>query len=188
MRLSDSQYTDEWYELAGLNPNTQYYAYVQYDCGDGDVSPWAELVFSTPCISINAPFAENFEGELSSCFTIIKEGSAANVSTEYAHNSTKAFKSNSVKGKNNYLILPEFKGDLKNYQVAFMAAAVDGGNTYARSVTIGVCSDATAETFTSIKTLDLPRGRQWEIACKMNEMPIGVRAMPEYGIILANDE
>ncbi|MCR5050112.1 MAG: choice-of-anchor J domain-containing protein [Paludibacteraceae bacterium] len=156
------QYTDEWYELAGLNPNTQYYAYVQYDCGDGDVSPWAELVFSTPCISINAPFAENFEGELSSCFTIIKEGSAANVSTEYAHNSTKAFKSNSVKGKNNYLILPEFKGDLKNYQVAFMAAAVDGGNTYARSVTIGVCSDATAETFTSIKTLDLPRGRQWE--------------------------
>ena len=155
-------YTDEFLELSELNPNQEYWLYVQYDCGDGDVSPWAELSFRTPCEAITGTFAENFEGAISTCYTIIKGGAAAEVSGEYAYNSQKAFKSNSVKGKYNYLILPEFTGDVKNFQVSFMAAAADAGNTYARTVTVGVCTDATAESFTEVKTLDLPKGRTWE--------------------------
>ena len=93
------------------------------------------MSFRTPCEAITGTFAENFEGAISTCYTIIKGGAAAEVSGEYAYNSQKAFKSNSVKGKYNYLILPEFAGDVKNFQVSFMAAAADAGNTYARTVT-----------------------------------------------------
>lgn len=154
--------TDEFYELEGLTPNTEYWLYVQYDCGDGDVSPWAELSFRTPCAAITTPFFENFEGELSSCFTIVKEGSAAAVSSEYAYNSNKSFKSVSASGKYNYLILPEAKNNVSAFQVSLWAAAQESGNTYARTVTIGVCTEATAEAFTEIKTLSLPQGRKWE--------------------------
>lgn len=156
------RFTDEFQELKDLTPDQEYWFYVQYDCGDGDVSPWAENSFRTSCEAIKAPFAEDFEEKLSNCFTIIEGSTAAEVSGEYAYNSQKAFKSNSAKGKYNYLILPEFNGDVKNFQVSFMAAAVDGGNTYARTVTIGVCTEATAESFTEVKTLDLPKGRTWE--------------------------
>lgn len=155
-------YTDEFLELSELIPNQEYWLYVQYDCGDGDLSPWAELSFRTPCEAISGTFAEDFEGAISTCYTISKGGAAAEVSGEYAYNSQKSFKSNSVKGKYNYFILPEFNGEIKNFQVSFMAASADGGNTYARTVTVGVCTDATAETFTEVKTLDLPKGRTWE--------------------------
>lgn len=154
--------TDEFYELEDLTPNTEYWLYVQYDCGDGDVSPWAEMSFRTLCLSVNAPFTENFEGELSSCFTIIKGGSVAAVSGEFACNSTKSFKSNSAATKYNYLILPEINGVIKDYQVSFNAAALEAGNAYTRSITIGVCTDATEESFTQVKQLDLPKGRVWE--------------------------
>ena len=158
----DENLTDQWYELSGLKANTDYWFYVQYDCGYGDVSPWAEGTFHTPCIRIAAPYSESFEEELSTCYTIIKGGSEAKVSGEYAYNSTQSFKSISGKGKYNYLILPEFSGDVKNYQVSFMAAAIESGNAYARTVTIGVCTDATAESFTEVKTLNLPKGHTWE--------------------------
>ena len=154
--------TDEFYELTGLTPNTEYWLYVQYDCGDGDLSPWAELSFKTPCEAISAPFAEDFEGAISGCYTIIEGSTAAEVSGEYAYNSQKAFKSNSAKAAFNYFILPEFNGEVKNFQVSFMAASADGGNTYARTVTIGVCAEPTAESFTEVKKFDLPKGRVWE--------------------------
>lgn len=155
-------YTDEFLEMSELTPNTEYWLYVQYDCGDGDVSTWAEMSFRTLCEAISGTFAEDFEGAISTCYTIIKGSTAAEVSGEYAYNSQKSFKSYSGKGKYNYFILPEFNGDVKNFQVSFMAAAVDAGNTYARTVTVGVCTDATAESFTEVKTLDLPKGRTWE--------------------------
>ena len=154
--------TDEFYELSDLKPNKTYWFYVQYDCGDGDVSPWAEMDFRTPCEAISGSFSEDFENAISTCYTIIKGGANAEVSGEYAYNSQRAFKSNSVKGKYNYFILPEFNGNVQNYQVSFMAASADGGNTYARTVTVGVCTEATAEGFTAVKTLNLPKGRVWE--------------------------
>jgi len=160
--LVNVAYTDEFLGLENLTPNQEYWLYVQYDCGDGDVSPWAELSFRTPCESISGKFSENFEGDFSTCYTILKGGATAEVSGEYAYQSQKAFKSYSVKGKYNYFILPEFQGEVKNFQVSFMAAASDGGNTYARTVTVGVCTETTAESFTEVKTLDLPKGRTWE--------------------------
>ena len=154
--------TNEFYQLSELTPNTEYWFYVQYDCSDGDLSPWAEQSFRTPCEAISGAFAEDFEGAFSTCYTIVEGGDEAAVSGEYAYNSQKSFKSYSGKGKYNYFILPEFNGVVKNYQVSFVAAASDGGNTYARTVTVGVCTEATATSFTEVKTLNLPKGRVWE--------------------------
>lgn len=159
--------TDEFYELSNLKPNTPYWLYVQYDCGNGDVSPWAEYEFQTPCAAISAPYSTDFEEGLPDCFTVFKQGSAttAEVSGEYPYNSTKSFKVNieGTTGFYNYLILPELTGNVKDYQLSFMAGSEMSGNTYSRRVAVGVCSDASdVATFTEIATLDLPKGRQWE--------------------------
>lgn len=159
--------TDEFYELTNLIPNQQYYLYVQYDCGYGDVSPWAELAFRTPCEAISIPYTENFEDGLSTCYTIIKDGSAtiAEVSGEYPHNSTKSFKVNieGTTGFYNYLILPELTGNVKDCQISFWAASAEGGNTYSRQVAVGVCTDPTDKaTFTELNIFNLPKGRTWE--------------------------
>ena len=159
--------TDEFYELTNLTPNQQYYLYVQYDCGYGDVSPWAELAFRTPCEAISIPYTENFEDGLSTCYTIIKDGSAtiAEVSGEYPHNSTKSFKVNieGTSGFYNYLILPELTGNVKDCQISFWAASTEGGNTYSRQVAVGVCTDPTDKaTFTELNIFNLPKGRTWE--------------------------
>lgn len=166
--MGETGLENEWCELSDLEPNTKYYAYVQYDCGYGDVSPWAELNFTTPCVAMQAPLYEDFENGLSSCYTIYKKGSAttAEVSGEYPYNSTASFKVN-IEGTadfSNYLVLPELEGDLKNYQISFMAASAESGNTYSRRVAVGVCTDVTnvADTYSEITTLDLPKGRTWE--------------------------
>lgn len=159
--------TDEFYELTNLTPNQQYYLYVQYDCGYGDVSPWAEFGFKTPCEAIDMPFAENFENGLSDCYTVIKDGSAtvAEVSGEYPFNSTKSFKVNieGTAGFYNYLILPELTGNVKDCQISFWAASAESGNTYSRQVAVGVCTDPTDKaTFTELNIFNLPKGRTWE--------------------------
>lgn len=166
--IGETGLANEWCNLTDLQPATTYYAYVQYDCGYGDVSPWAELTFSTPCEAIAAPLYEDFENGLPECYTVYKKGSAttAEVSGEYPYNSTASFKVN-IEGTSdfsNYLVLPELEGDLKNYQISFMAASAESGNTYSRRVAVGVCTDATnvAETYSEITTLDLPKGRTWE--------------------------
>ena len=166
--MDESGLENEWCELSDLEPNTKYYAYVQYNCGYGDVSPWSELEFKTPCVAVSAPFSEGFEDGLPDCFAVWKQGSAttAEVNGEYPYNSTRSFKVNieGTSGFYNYLILPELEDAVKKYQISFMAASEHSGNTYARRVAVGVCTDANdvATSFTEITTLNLPKGRTWE--------------------------
>ena len=51
--------------LSGLNPNTSYDAYVQSDCGSGDVSGWVgPFSFTTNTSPLSIPTCEDFESGL----------------------------------------------------------------------------------------------------------------------------
>ena len=65
--------TDSNYALSGLTSNTTYDYYVKADCGFGsgstNLSNWVgPYTFSTPCDIFNAPFFDNFDASLSSCW------------------------------------------------------------------------------------------------------------------------
>lgn len=51
------------YTLTGLMPGTTYDVYVRDSCGSGTSSVWVgPITFTTPCVSLTAPWSENFDG------------------------------------------------------------------------------------------------------------------------------
>lgn len=57
--------------ITGLAPNTTYDAYIQTDCGGGDLSPWVgPITFTTLCAANAFPYTEDFEdgGALDACW------------------------------------------------------------------------------------------------------------------------
>jgi hypothetical protein len=59
---SDMGNTSQTSVITGLNPATTYDAYVQSDCGGGDLSSWVgPLTFTTACLTEVAPWSEDFE-------------------------------------------------------------------------------------------------------------------------------
>lgn len=159
-------YTDDFIELSELTPNTVYYFYVQYDCGDGDVSPWASLDFQTPCPAITAPYFDDFENGLNPCASVQDDATATGwlttISTEYPYNSQHALRFANNKGFFSYYFLPALDDAVKNYQLTFMAATPEASLDYARDITIGVATAQNKENFVELKTISLPLGRKWE--------------------------
>ena len=161
--IFDGNVMSNYYDLTNLQPNTQYYAYVRYECEGNDFSPWAELSFKTPCLSVKVPYSENFEDGISDCYTIVKNSRKAGVSNAYPHNGVNAFQFLSSKNTYNYLFFPALDVDkIQDYQVTFYIASEVAGTSYSRDLTIGVASSATAADFQELKTISLPQGRQWE--------------------------
>ena len=148
--------------LTDLQPNTQYYIYLRYECEDEDYSDWATFVFRTPCEAIALPYTQDFEDGLSDCFTIVNNSKTATVNTAYPYNSQKAFQFVNVKNTNSYLFFPQVDADLTDYQVSFMVASDLSGSSYGRELAVGVSTDATTENFTEVKSITLPQGRRWE--------------------------
>jgi len=149
--------------IENLKANTQYYAYVRYECEDNDYSPWAELQFQTPCASVIPPYTENFEEGLTDCYTIITNSRRAEVSEAYPHNGAKAFQLLTNKNTYNYLFFPALEVDnMQDYQISFYVASEVTGRSFGREITVGIAKSATAEEFQEWKTISLPQGRQWE--------------------------
>ena len=158
----DANYTT-YLDLTSLQSNTTYYAYVRFEAEDEDYSPWAELVFTTPCELMELPMTTDFEGGLEDCYKVIKGSTTAAVNATYPYNSAKSFQFLNKKGTRSYLFFPAANTKaIKDYQLTFMVASDATTNDYSRELTIGVAEDATAETFTEIKTIALPVGRRWE--------------------------
>lgn len=152
-----------YYSLENLAPNTTYYVYVRYEFEDNDYSAWGTLKFRTSCEAITVPYTEDFETELSACYTVINDtAKLARVNGAYPYNSTRAFQFVTRSNRMSYLFLPELDADVKGYQITFMVASDLAGNTYGRDLAIGVATDATAESFTELKNITLPVGRRWE--------------------------
>lgn len=159
----DGNVRTDYTTIENLNANTQYYAYVRYECEDNDYSPWAELQFKTPCASVIPPYTENFEDGLTDCYTIIRNSRRAEVSEAYPHNGAKAFQFLTNKNTYNYLFFPALEVDnMQDYQISFYVASEVTGRSYAREITIGFAKSATEENFQEWKTVSLPQGRQWE--------------------------
>ena len=49
------------YTFTGLNANTTYSAHVRAVCGNGDVSDYVDVQFTTPCGTVSVPYTENFD-------------------------------------------------------------------------------------------------------------------------------
>lgn len=158
----DANYST-YLDLSKLIPNTTYYAYVRFECEDEDYSPWAELVFNTPCELMNLPMQDDFEGGLGDCYTVVNGSKKADVNSVYPYNSQRSFQFLNAKGTRSYLFFPAANTtSIKDYQLTFMVASDETTNTYSRELTIGVADDATPATFTEVKTINLPVGRRWE--------------------------
>ncbi len=58
------------YNLSGLNPASSYDYYLRADCGN-DSSVWVgPYTFTTPCVTVNAPYQQNFSsGNLPNCWS-----------------------------------------------------------------------------------------------------------------------
>jgi hypothetical protein len=82
---SDSEWTTvpvntTTYTVTGLSPVSTYYAKVQANCGEGDLSKWAETTFTTGCGAIDLPYTCDFEGTsqtvnsciIPSCWSVIR--------------------------------------------------------------------------------------------------------------------
>ena len=159
----DGNVKETYITIENLKANTQYYAYLRYECEDNDYSPWAELQFKTPCAAVVPPYTENFEEGLTDCYTIVKESRRAEVSEAYPHNGTKAFQFLTNSNKYNYLFFPALGVDrVQDYQISFYVASEVTGMSYGREITVGIAESAVAENFQEWKTVSLPKGRQWE--------------------------
>ncbi len=68
------------YTITGLSSVSTYYAKVQANCGEGDLSKWAETTFTTGCGAIDLPYTCDFEGTsqtvnsciIPSCWSVIR--------------------------------------------------------------------------------------------------------------------
>lgn len=159
----DDNVVRAYIDLANLSPNQTYYAYVRYECEDGEVSPWAELQFTTPCVAVQVPYTETFEDGLSACYTIVNHSRRALVNAAYPHNSTKAFQFVNTVNTKSYLFFPELDvTKIQDYQVSFYVASEVSSSSYSRELTIGVADEATESSFTELKTITLPQGQKWE--------------------------
>lgn len=167
------------YSLDNLSPVSTYNVRVQADCGDGDLSQWAETTFTTGCGAISLPYTCDFEGTMQTvnsckipqCWSVIRgyynqtysygiptvaKQSSGSQPIAYPHGGTWClyFLNSTYSGTGaEYAILPEIskRYKIKNVQIKFW------GRSYNSStVQVGVMTDpSNASTFVKVADVDL---------------------------------
>lgn len=179
-KSSDSEWitvpvTETELTLNNLSPITTYYAKVQADCGDGDLSKWAETSFDTQCGELSLPYFYDFESNVPTgssypmpkCWeriqyvyqysTYYPYVFTATMSYPYAHggngaNSTtgkslRFYKSSSTGTETAVLPAIEDGYQMKDIQIRFWARSTSTNQT----ISIGIMtSPTTANTFTEV--------------------------------------
>lgn len=176
--LNVTGWEDDFYELENLQPNTTYYAYVQYDCGDADLSNWAEQSFLTPCVPVAAPIAENFENETNTCARIVldpnaKSGDKIEVSSDYVKEGSYALKAVSTAGRTNHFYLPELSGNLSDWQISFYAGTNNTSVNTTRKMSVGLASTYDPSSITVLRSFTLPKANSWDKI--ILQFPAGVK-------------
>ncbi|MBQ8720951.1 MAG: fibronectin type III domain-containing protein [Paludibacteraceae bacterium] len=127
--------------IEGLNSSTEYYWYVQADCGYGDLSDWAEGLFTTLCAPQKIPLSDNFDSGLG-CWQLRASGAyipKISSNKSYSGNSSLYFQVPA----NNYIYAYSAKLDVDNISnlvISFNLYATDEVETKSK-VTVGVITD-----------------------------------------------
>ena len=178
MASSLSQFTiSNNLSLTGLSPQTNYILFVQSDCGD-ETSGWMSFTFTTPCLPMQLPYYENFEGYtgvtsytdevLPDCWSRINTGSYSYYlgmpiiygSATYAQSGMNSLyfytnQSMTTDYGNLYAILPEIDTDvhpLNTLQISF--AARKYLSSYDCYLVVGAIEDVTdPTTFVPVDTI-----------------------------------
>lgn len=162
--------TTNQYTFTTLLPMTSYQVRVVANCGSADT--YAEVVFTTPCVSITTlPFYENFENfvapsnsqDITECW---HRGTNYSynypyVSTSYAHSGAKSmYFVNPGSSYYDYLALPPFATSVDSLQISF--AAYKTSASY--SIQVGVMTDPEDfGTFTPVATVSPASTSTWEL-------------------------
>lgn len=168
--------TDTIFTLNGLNTSSTYYAYVRTNCGNGDVSPWSDLlVFHTECDAVTVlPYQEDFNNytttatsstpptlypnhEMPTCWTFLNM--SANT-TSYPQAFLTSYSSYAVSGNclffrsssttPIYAALPSITEDIHNLQITFTYRN-EGTTSSNGTLSVGYMTDPTdASTFVEL--------------------------------------
>ena len=170
------------YTITGLSPVSTYYAKVQANCGEGDLSKWAETTFTTGCGAIDLPYTCDFEGtsqtvnncKIPSCWSVIKGyqnstysygiPTVANQSSStqpiaYPHGGSYClyFLNSTYSGTSEeYAILPEISDayNMSNIQIRFWVRSYSSPCT----MEVGVMTDpSNASTYVKIEDVEMTK-------------------------------
>jgi hypothetical protein len=170
------------YNAAGLNPSTQYYVYVQADCG-GSTSNWTNAVtFKTLCNTTitTLPWKDNFDSyantSVPTCWTQVQTYDGypriGNVSSHSASN-TLEFKASSAQPQ--IIATPIFAAEVNTLELSFWLSASDITSGTSGTIQVGVMSDVSdPSTFAPIETVRPTVVNKWsyfEVA--FNTVPAG---------------
>ncbi|MBQ9638599.1 MAG: choice-of-anchor J domain-containing protein, partial [Bacteroidales bacterium] len=165
-------------ELFGLQPNTEYKAYIRQDCG-GEYSEFSTVTFTTKCLlyTVDLPFTDDFDSystgtsaRLNACYFKMTAQNANQLSYPYPSASYHQSGANSLyfystnRGLSNanfsYLVLPQTQLPINNLMVSFdlYKTAATGG-----WMQVGVINNvADTHDFTPITTVQASQINTWE--------------------------
>ncbi len=169
------------YSITGLSPVSTYYAKVQANCGEGDLSKWAETTFTTGCGAIDLPYTCDFEGTsqtvnnciIPSCWSVIRgyynstyrygvptmatPSTSTQPIVQQTHSGSYSLyflNSTSYGTTEEYAILPEISDayDMSNIQIRFWVRSYSSPCT----MEVGVMTDpSNANTYVKVEDVEM---------------------------------
>ncbi len=156
---------------AQLTDNTEYYAYVQSDCGGDDTSPWTTLSFTTPCLPITYVdgYTEGFEDGLG-CWS--SDGTGVGVNTSLSIEGQQSISLSNSSGTYTYISSPKFDFtslsdvDVTDLYISFYAytTIATTSTTNTAQISVGVTTDVADHTnyYREVKNITLTKSSEWQ--------------------------
>ena len=165
------------YAIGNLNPASTNYVYVRAICGEDETSAWSSpATFNTKCEGMALPYTEDFENDLSVCWTIINDNTSYNSIglNTLPHNGDYALGFNSQTNSGTLIaVLPEVDGTtypLNNAQVSFWVRHyAQSSYASANPFAVGIMTDPNdASTFVQIGETITPTTTYTQYTVRLN--------------------
>ncbi|MFI3297555.1 MAG: T9SS type A sorting domain-containing protein [bacterium] len=149
--------------LRDLSVSTKYYAYLQCDCGSGDVTPYASTSFQIPCeaIVVEDIYTESFEDGFGCWAESSSTGDVAQVTNTRAYDGKKSLYFNVDANEYSYIVAP-FDVDLSEMEISMYMYANTISDNLSAEINIGIVDNlGDLSDITDIKSLELPLEGVW---------------------------